>query len=64
MLDQELRDLVEQYLASEIGRSVFAQRFGGIYFQVRNGNAVSSEARRLCDLDSSSFRGTFSRRSE
>lgn len=49
MLQKQILDLIERYLARRIDSAVFAQEFAGLYFQVRNDRNVSRDARQLCD---------------
>jgi hypothetical protein len=49
MLEKQIHDLIERYLAHKVDRSGFAQEFAGLYFQARNDRNVSRNARQLCD---------------
>jgi hypothetical protein len=49
-MEEQIRDLIARYLASQIDRSGFSQEFAGLYFQVRNDRNASLKARQLCDV--------------
>jgi hypothetical protein len=49
MLEKQILDLVERYLAQRVDRAGFAQEFANLYFQARNDRNVSRDARQLCD---------------
>jgi hypothetical protein len=49
MLEKQIENLIERYLAQKVDRSGFAEEFAGLYFQARNDRNVSREARRFCD---------------
>jgi hypothetical protein len=48
MLEKQLRDLIDRYLAQG-DQASFAQGFARLYFQARNDRNVSREARQICD---------------
>ena len=44
MLDKQVLQLIEQYVAGEIPFVDFSQRFAGLYFAVRQGRNVPRQA--------------------
>lgn len=49
-MDEEIRSLIERYLAHHIDRSSFAQEFADLYFRVRRSAPVASRnAKMLCN---------------
>jgi hypothetical protein len=50
MLDKQVLQLIEQYVAGEIPFVDFSQRFAGLYFAVRQGRNVPRQASQLCSL--------------
>jgi hypothetical protein len=49
MLEAQIRDLIERYLASRIDRDRFAQEFAGLYVQVRNTRSAPRVVQQLCN---------------
>jgi hypothetical protein len=50
MLDKQVLELIEQYVAGEIPFADFSQRFASLYFAVRQGSNVPREASQICNL--------------
>jgi hypothetical protein len=50
MLDRQVLQVIEQYVAGEIPFADFSQRFKGLYFAVRQGRNVPRQASQLCNL--------------
>jgi hypothetical protein len=50
MLDRQVLQPIEQYVAGEIPYADFSQRFAGLYFAVRQGRKVPRQASQLCNL--------------
>ena len=50
MLDKQVLQLIEQYVAGKIPFVDFSQRFAGLYFAVRQGRNVPGQASQLCSL--------------
>jgi len=49
-MNEEIRSLIERYLAQDIDRSSFAQEFADLYFRVRrSASAAGRDAKMLCD---------------
>jgi hypothetical protein len=50
MLTDQLRELIEGYVAGVISMSDFSQRFASLYFAVRQQTDAPETARRLCSV--------------